>query len=489
MRSRMKPRAKTNRVPRGYFILLVLIFSAVFFTILSGLTGYIFLQKKLQLADENRTKAADLAEAGLEYYRWHLAHFPNDLEDGTGAPGPYVHTVNDPEGGAAGTFSLSVTGAFSCGALTSVSLSSTGASALDPLYKRTISARYAKPSVANYSTIVNANVWAGADRVISGPYHSNGGVRMDGMHNAPVSSGVSTWLCTSSFGCNPSANQSGIFGSGSNPGLWSYPAAPIDFDGISVDLAELKNYAATNGRYLAPSGAYGYRIVFRSNGTFDAYRVTGTQQVWGYSSSDGWQQERTVVTSNGAATNYAIPADCPVVFVEDNAWIEGVVSGKVTFAAADVSAGAVDRSIVIPADITYANASGDGLTAIGEDNVLIGLNTPDILDLRGIFIAQKGRFGRNHYCANECDGAHSGSEGLPGSLDPYVTRSTLNTTGTIVSNERTSTKWTSGGSFISGYNQRNESYDRTLASSPPPFTPATSDDYRFVIWQDEDVPQ
>jgi lipoprotein-anchoring transpeptidase ErfK/SrfK len=66
-------------------------------------------------------------------------------------------------------------------------------------------------------------------------------------------------------------------------------------------------------------------------------------------------------------------------------------------------------------------------------------------------------------------------------LDQYVTRSTLNTNGTVVSNGRVGTKWTSGGTFVSGYSQRNDTYDRTLAQNPPPFTPTTSDDFKINI--------
>ena len=80
---------------KAYFTLLVLVYSAVFITLISALSGYIFVEKKLELGKENREKAFQVAETGLEYYRWHLAHWPNDLQDGTGHAGPYVHTVNE----------------------------------------------------------------------------------------------------------------------------------------------------------------------------------------------------------------------------------------------------------------------------------------------------------------------------------------------------------------------------------------------------------
>ncbi len=467
---------------RGYFTLLVLVFSTVFFTLVSALAGYIFVEKRAQLAQENREKALNIAEAGLEYYRWHLAHWPDDLEDGTSNPGPYEHAVSDPEGGTLGTFSLDISGDQACGSITSVAITSTGWTDDDPTMKRTLFARYTRPSVAEFSAIINSNVWAGADRVISGPYHSNGGVRMDGTHNADVTSGVANWLCTSSFGCSPSQTVNGVFGNGGPQSLWSFPAPTIDFNGISADLVELKGYATTSGIYIEPSNSYGWNVVFNENGTVQVHKVVGTTQVWGYSTENGWRQERTVMSNVQGGTTYTVPADCPVIFVEDDVWIEGVVNGKITLVAADVTSSSVDRSVVIHDDLTYSSADS-GVTVIGEQDVLIGLQTPDVMSINGIFIAQKGHFGRNHYCQNDCTST-SGNQGLPSNLDDYVFRSTLNTNGTIVSNGRFGTKWSSGGTFISGYNQRNDSYDAELAKSPPPFTPAISDDYKFVDWRE-----
>jgi hypothetical protein len=470
---------------RGYFTVLVLVFSSVFFFLLSALAGYIFVEKKLEIAKENQQKAFQIAESGLEYYRWHLAHWPDDVQDGTNQPGPYVHTVTDPETGVVGTYSLDITAGSYCGKTNTVEITSTAWTSADPTYKRALTARYTKPTVAGYSTITNSNVWVGSDRVISGPFHSNGGIRMDGTHNADVTSGVATWSCTSSFGCLPTANKNGVFGTGGPQNLWRFPVPTVDFNGITVDLANMKGYATTSGIYVAPSGGYGWRVTFKDNGTMELRKVVGAPLQWGYSIENGWQQERIVMSNVQNETSSVILPSCPVIFVEDNVWLDGVVSGKVVIAAADVTSASVDRSIIISNNITYASTTGSGLTAIAEKDVLIGLEVPDTLTINGIFIAQKGKFGRNHYCESECDSSHSGNEGLPGSLDEYVKRSTLTTNGTVVSNGRVGTKWTSGGTFISGFANRFDTYDRSLAQAPPPFTPAISDDYEFVLWSDQ----
>lgn len=463
-----------KKTHRGYFVLLVLVFSAVFLTLISALAGFIFVEKRAQLAKENREKALHIAESGLDYYKWFLAHFPNDLQNGTGMPGPYVHTVNDPEGGTLGTFSLNVTGETFCNQVNNIVIESTGWTAADPTQRRVVSAEYARPSVAEFSHIVDVNVWAGGDRIINGPYHSNQGVRMDGTHNAAVTSGVTTWSCTSSFGCSPTQNVNGVFGAGSQPALWNFPTPPVDFGQVTVDLATLEGYAQNNGGiYLGDSGDFGYFINFLGDGRFTAQVVDTTTQVWEYSTESGWQQERRVTGTLGTPTTYTIPTNCPVVFVEDDIWVEGSVQGKVVLAAARIPDTGSRYSVVLDGDITYANADS-GITIIGQDDVLVGLNVPDIMSINGIFIAQNGKFGRNHYSTAY----------LPGWLDGFVTRSTLNTTGTVVSRGRVGTKWTSGGTFVSGFNQRNDSYDVDLALDPPPFTPFTSEDYSFNAWQE-----
>lgn len=472
-----------HKTAPGSFVILTLVFSGVFLTLISSLAGYIFVEKRAQLAQENREKSLHLAEAGLEYYRWYLAHNPGDLTHGTGNPGPYEFTLSDPEGAPLGTFSISVEGETYCGVETDIRIRSTGRTFADQTLSRTVEARYARPTVAEYSHIVDANVWAGDDRVISGPYHSNGGVRMDATHNATVSSGVSSWLCTSSFGCSPNQNQDGVFGSGSNPDLWQFPTTPVDFAGISVNLSDLRGYALADGNHVPNSDRYGYRIIFNGDGTFTARRITSATQVWGYSTENGWEEERRVVGNQQSGTTYTINPDCPVVFVEDDVWLEGVVEGKVVLVAANVTSPGVDHSITLNGNITYADGVDDGITVIAEENILVGVNVPNEMTIHGVFIAQNGRFGRNHYCTYDCS-SERGNQGLPGSLDEYVTRSTLNTVGSVVSKNRVGTKWTSGGIFISGFNQRNDTYDRALAEAPPPFTPVVSEDFLLRSWRE-----
>lgn len=469
-------------------MLLALVFGSIFLTVLGALSSFVLTENHAQTASTGRSKALAMAEAGLEYYRWHLAHFPTDLQNGTGAAGPYSMPYYDPEGAQTGTITLDMDGNMSCGQITSIDITSTGAPNDGSNVSRTIYAKYAQPTVAQYSYVLNDSVWAGDDRVISGPYHSNGGIRMDGTANAPVTSSVSSWSCTSSFGCSSTQNKAGVWGAGPNQDLWSYPTPQVDFSGISADFSALKakaQAAAPNGGiYLARystgtntgSSNYwkGYHLTFNSNGTVTVKRVTGVSSltVSPINSADS-DTDHTRISSETSFNTYTIPSACGLIFVEDNVWVDGVIPSKVTLVAANVVTSGIAPNAMLKDDITYANSSA-GLTLIAENDVLITADSPQNMNLNGVFVAQGGAFGRNYYGAYGCGGT-------------YEDRGTLTIHGTTVSNKRTGTKWVNGcgSGRDAGYQTRIDAYDRVLATDPPPFTPTISTVYQFVDWREE----
>jgi hypothetical protein len=459
------------------------------------LTGFAFEEAKYSDATLDREQALDSAEAGLEYYRWYLAHFPGNLTDGTGAPGPYQYVVKDPETAATvGNASISVSANTDCGIIQSIDLTSVGTSALGPQYPRTLFARYMQPSVAGYSYLLNSNVHAGSDRTITGPYFSNGGIEMDGTNNSTVSSAVSTWVCNSTYGCNPTQNSApGVTGAGSGSALWNYPVASIDFSAITTGLSNLKTYAKNDGGlYFPPAGTgttnanqRGYHLIFNSNGTVDVYKVTSTIGVAAYpiSGTGVPQTDYNIINTQTYLGNYAIPTSCPVIFVEDRAWIEGTVKGKVTVAAADFIDSNYNPDAYLANNIYYTAYDGTaGLTVIAEGNVLIPLNSPDTMEVHGVFVAETGSYGRDLYFAPS-QSAYGST--VPAAYASYTDRTQLTTDGTVVSNGGTGTQWDCGSPavFCSGYASRIDSYDELQALSPPPFTPAASTNYQFVGWE------
>lgn len=462
---------------KGAIITLVLVFGMIFLILLGGLFGFILLQLRHSVQKVAWNEALEIAEAGINYYRWCLN---NEVEGLCELEKEYF----DPEGNPIGNFSLEIIPTTSCGETISRKILSTGWTNKFPQTKRKVSVLYVRTSVAKYAYLLNDNVWAGADREIRGLYHSNGGIRMDGENQSLVTSGQEEWVCTSSFGCSPCPISDGCRIEGSdcicpgvfttttnaNPDLFDYPVPSFDFDGITIDLAQIKSNAQTSSVYLPPSTdidpqGKGYHLIFKNDGTFEAWLITGIQASWAYSLEEGWHDDYFTIESEYLYNSYSVDSSCSVIFIEDNLWPEGEVKGKITVASANLIDPNKDTDVILSGNIDYTVKDGsDGLALIGERNVLIGPDSPNQMELRGIFIAQKGHFGRNHY---------------PGNM-----KDKLEITGSVVSNGRVGTRWTSGSIVVSGYLKRENYIDSKLIYSPPPFTPYAEYDFKIVKWEE-----
>lgn len=475
----------------GYLLVLVLVFGSIFLFIVSSFVGFVVTQNQVVNFRFEQQRATDIAEAGLNYYKWFLAHYPGDFTNGTGAPGPYVHQYIDPEDGAIGEFSLEIASSTYCGDVASVEITSTGYTYQDPSALAVVSARYTRPTVAEYSFITNSGVWYGSGGVVVGPLHSNQGVRMDAAHNSTIGSGQTDWTCDGSYGCSPDQTVPGVYASpvsNATPGLFQYPVSPIDFAGITLDLADMRDKAINNGGYFrGPTAQWGYLVTFNGDGTFDLREVTSTQYYWSYDSTQGWHDtERNVILSSNlvpGGNDIAIDPECPLIYLEDKVWLEGDIDQKVTIAAANLADSVNQTNIVINDDIEYVSGVDAGLLAIAEDDVDINLVIPgEDLELQGIFIAQNGRYGRNAYVTSGWVNRPPWTNvGLPSSLDPYVFLGDLNQLGTIVSRERAVVNWVGTSGFTGG----GSSFDRDQVDDPPPLTPQTSDVYEFEDWRQE----
>jgi hypothetical protein len=457
----------------GYLLVLVLVFGSLFFIVVSSFVGYVVTQNQLVNFRYEQQRATDIAEAGLNYYKWYLAHYPGDVTNGTGLPGPYVHQYKDPEGSFIGEFSLDVASSTYCGEITAIDVSSTAHTYANPDAQATVRGRYARPSVASYYSITNTNVWYSSAGTVNGPIHSNQGVRMDKAHNSVVSSGLTDWSCGSAFGCSPTTTVDGVYTTSalSNPALFSFPAAPIDFGGVTLDLTNLQDKAQNDGGlYFGPSTKQGYHLIFKPGNIVEVRRVNSKEnEPPGYA----WGLYMNILKGTSLVGNYAINPSCPVIFVEDQVWIEGEINGKVTIAAADVDTVGEDPSVIINNNLTYGSPDS-GLLVVAEYDVLIGLTVPDDMILNGIFVAQTGKFGRNFYDTS-----------MPNSWEEYILRNSLTVNGSIISANQPGYNYTASGVLTSGFDTVTSSYDINQVYDPPPFTPYTSDVYSFFNWRQD----
>ena len=473
---------------RGYLIIHTIVYGAIALILITGLANWGSVNIRAGRDAALREQAFQIAEAGIEYYRWHLAHASTDYQDGAGAPGPYVHEYRDATGAVIGTFTLTITPPPVGSTL--VIVVSEGVVTANPSITRRIEVKFAIPSIAKFAFVANSKMRFGAGTEVFGPIHSNDGIRFDGLAHNLVTSfkysyddpdhsgadeyGVHTHLSPSDPvppvppppGTPPSRTD--VFISGRQV---SVPA--VDWNGFTQDLSQMKTDAQTSGRYFAGSGALGYNIVLKTDDTFDLYTVTSLvspqSNCYNSQNQSGWGTWS--IASETLLGNYAFPAN-GLVFLEDNVWVEGTISSaRLTIAAGRFpESSSTNANIIVNEDIRYTNYDGaDVLGLIAQGNINVGLVSNDVLTIDAAIVAKNGRAGRYYY-----------RYAFSKSCSPYHQRDTINLFGMIATKERYGFAYTDG----NGYETRNIIYDGNLLYGPPPSFPLTSDQYQTISWRE-----
>ncbi len=462
---------KTTQKGSVLVLLVVLIFT-VSMVVLSIL-GYATMQLRVARTSVAKEQALHIAEAGINYYQWRLAHYPDDYTDGNGGScspcGPYLKTYYDTDNQQVlGQYEITITPP-STGS-TVVTITSTGATASNPNITRTVTTRYGIPSLAKFAFLTNSDAWIGNTETVNGAFHTNGGVRFDGTGNAPITSSKTTYTCQPTFGCNPSQTKPGIWGaaSQSTQSFWSFPVPNQNFAGMTTDLSEMKSDAQLAGMYLPPSATRGYSLVFNSNGTVTVYKVTSLRShMTGYDVAGGTHTEDLDYNARSLQFTQNIPSN-GIIFVEDKVWVEGVVNGRVTVAAAKFPYNASTApDIMIPNNITYLAKDGThSLGLIAQRHVLVTYYAPTTLEINAALVAQNGSCQRYNFSGN-----------VKNSITLY---------GSLASFGTWTWSWINGsGQVTSGYATTATTYDSNLLYAPPPSFPLTDEGYVQLSWQSD----
>lgn len=469
---------------RGIVLLNTVVFGMMAVSLIIALTSWFGVTFKASRDVLQKELAFHIAEAGVEYYRWHLAHSSQDFQDGTGQLGPYVHDFLNKDGEKVGEFSLEITPP-SVGS-TLVQIESTGTLA-STTASRTIRVQLAKPTFSKYAFVSNSEIRFGEGTEIFGLIHANDGVRFDGLAHNLVSSALETyddpdhsggieWAAhthlspTDDFPPTAWADRPDVFEAGRNV---SVPA--IDFDGLTADMADLKQDAQDDGLYFGSSGKRGYRILLKIDDSFDVYKVTSVQgkdqscnNALGQLNWGTWS-----IKNETFLANYAMPSN-GIIFVEDHTWVEGQIDGsRVTIVAARFPDSPGNRrNIIINNDLIYTNYDGtDAIGLIAQEHINVGMFSDDDLDIDAAMIAQKGRVGRFYY---------RGPWGSKTGCSPYDTRASVDVYGMVATNERYGFAYTDS----TGYTIRDITYDPNLFYAAPPGFPLTSDQYEVLTWEE-----
>jgi hypothetical protein len=473
----IKIRMSTKKTRPGFYLPLVLSLSAIVILITASIITLAYTNFQTVKHQTKSISAMNVAEAGINYYLWHLAKNDKDYCDGqscigSGTYGPYVHTYKDTDGNVLGSYSLNISPPEGNG--TTVKVTAVGETTSGE--KRTLVATLGVPSFARYAFVSNTESWFGNTEQTKGPVHSNRGIHFDGTSDDIVSSAVQTYTPTSCFG-GDGHTHNGIWGTGGPQSYWNFPVPSIDFNAITTDLNTLATQAQASNSYFPTlvdnrgrKTYSGYAIQLNANNTYRLGYVTASRDDGGSSGSCAAHSRYNSLMQNvqWESTVRNMPSS-GVIFTADNLWVWGTVDTRLTIASGRLPENASTyTNIFLQNDITYTSKDGHAsLGLISQSDIVVNSSSENDLVLNAFLMSQKGKVFRPYYPGN--------------------TKTLITIYGGVAANSWWTWNWVnSGGSVISGYRNTVQEYDSHLALDPPPSFPKTGS-FAILSWKEEPI--
>ncbi len=290
------------KTKKGSAIAYGLIIIAAISIILLAVVQFVASNIRYSSYVEEKEKAFHIAESGIYFYRWYLAHEVegknqdeiNDFWDGDplGLDEDYIKDYLDNNGEKIGETKIDVS--LSGGDYNIVEVTSTGYSTNKPDIKRTIKATLRRSIWSDFAVISDGIVCFDKYWTINGKVMGNSGVHFDGVGNNIVVAGVSSydddnplhtayngkdgvwtsWAYDADHGCNYNTEKSScVFNAGTK-----FPAPKKDFTGVTAYMqtirTEAKKPGGTTVNNCTSTGCYfdnsseGRRIILKSSDTF-----------------------------------------------------------------------------------------------------------------------------------------------------------------------------------------------------------------------------
>jgi len=481
---------------KGSALAYALIIMAVVSIILVSLLQYISAQIKFSYSRGEKEEAFQIAESGIYFYRWYLAHSisgktAQQIADfwNTGNPygvnAPYEQDFYDPEGGVLGRYKIEVQPPNPNSTI--VMVKATGWTYKEPNIKRVLQVRFRRPSWSEFAVAANDVMRFGPGTEVYGKIFSNNGIRFDGLahnivssamdkyddpdHNGDMEFGVHTHVdpppgknVSDSFVSaeappSPVQNRTDVFMAGRQ-----FPVPALDFNGVIADLGFMKAQSQIPGK-----GSY-YDNSDCNNKTNLGRHIVLTGATMTVSTVTDYNNANDSITKEDCFLTNVPIINNGIIFVENNVWIEGIINGRrVSIVAANLLGGA-KANIYIGADnLLYTNFDGtDIIGLVSQNDIEVLKNSLDNLTIDAALLAQSGRVGRNNYTPFSCN-----------SQSCQDHKGTITINGSMVTDLRYGFTFTNG----TGYSNRVLNFDNNLLYFPPPYFP-TGTEYSIDLWDE-----
>lgn len=470
--------------------------------ILLSLTVYVSTNQRLSQNEAAKQQAVQVAENGIYFYSWYLSHNLNGKnvdqinefwQSGNpyGVTAAYERDVVNFEGNPYGRYQVDVEPPLENSTI--VVVKSTGWTFKHPEIKREIQVRMRRPSWSEFSVLANDIMRFGDGTTIYGPVHSNNGIQFDGVANNLVSSSVESYYDPDSHSTKPGvwtseSDEDEVFLAGKE-----FPVPAVDFNSITVDLSYMRTQAQSDGIYLGEQNyinrvcswkfgkkncgsniwcekcvdeeypIHGYHLTLRTDDTVEIRRVLD------YQGDSEHEPSKYKIDEETEPEVRSLPAN-GLIYADNYVFVDGQIdTAHVTIVSAKLDS-PIDTDIYLNDDLLYTNKDGsDTIGLIAENNISVGYESKNEMEVDAAMLAQKGRVGRDNYNGN---GGNSNK------------REKITIYGSIASNKRYGFAWVDDdGKHVSGYSLREIYYDNNLMYTPPPFFP-TGSVYQLDQWEE-----
>ncbi len=521
---------------KGTALVYVLTVIAAASVLFAGTIKFVISHVRYDTTLEPKTQALHIAEAGVYFYRWYLAHniegktasqiaaFWNndplgvddngddDCDDADTADGDgdgteaYVVDYKDESNNIIGQYKICVTPPQLYSTVIHIKvIGSTTSSGVTQ--KRIITARLRRPSWSEFAILANGMTRLSEGTEVYGPMHVNGGFHFDGVAHNIVSSSVTTYYDGDG---DVHGTRPGVWASKkpSNPGKDTsvdeddsehflagkqFPVVAQDFNSVTADFDEMRQAAQSKMVYDEKDHKnidlyYGRQ----GQGRYIEFGVPSANKMRirrVRNNGVDWTTYGVTRINNGDTDIFDIPDDA-VIYVRDNVWVKGTIPNgkKITIAAHD-SGWRSPKIFLGEDDIFYEDYEHDTVLGLAAENDVA------FLMKAGLNGHEEGDINASHgsdYEILHIDAVLLSQKGRVGwgydrdfhnwsERNQWLNKvkDTIELYGAIATNERMGFGYTNG----AGYEHRNLMFDNNLLYSPPPLFP-TGNTYAIDLWNE-----